>query len=86
MVFGKLFGRSISDSEKSNMFSRSMHAATSSGDLMTVQMCLKNGADVNWKAPYEHTALMEAAAWGSVEIVEELLNHGAAVNQNLFLL
>ncbi|MDF0676960.1 MAG: ankyrin repeat domain-containing protein [Nitrospira sp.] len=57
-----------------------MHAAAASGDLMTVQMSLSNGANVNWKAPYNHTALMEAAAWGYVEIVEELLKHGALVN------
>ena len=55
--------------------------AAVSGDLATVRTLLSQGVSVesrdgdnNW------TPLMRAAAWGRVEVVQELLRHHAAVD------
>ncbi len=51
--------------------------AVSYGDEKLVHLLLKYGADVNYRAENNSTALMVAARRGFADIAETLLNHGA---------
>jgi len=55
-------------------------AAARKSDAPTVKALLAKGADVNAKTSYGVTALSFAADRGSLEIVKNLLEHGADVN------
>ena len=45
-----------------------------------VQTILQNGADIESKDDIGETALINAALWGHIEIVELLLKNGANIN------
>ena len=52
------------------------------GDVATVDVLLKAGADIELQQDNGHmTALMKAALWSHVATVEKLLDAGAAVNK-----
>ncbi len=55
--------------------------AAGSGDMQTMLEMLEQGVDINAHAPFGGpTALIVAARFGHVAIVEALLEHGADVN------
>ncbi len=54
--------------------------AAGQGKLDAVRYLLDEGAKVNARAKLGHTALAEAAYYGHVEVVRELLLHGADIN------
>ncbi|OBT60420.1 hypothetical protein VE03_10903 [Pseudogymnoascus sp. 23342-1-I1] len=66
---------------KSGFHGSALQGAASSGNLETVQLLLKSGADVNSKARNFGSALQAAAlVRGKLEIVQLLLESGAYVN------
>lgn len=60
--------------------SSALLAAADAGDLKSVTLLVKNGADVNIKTENGITALMAAAAKDHYQIVKILLDNGADVN------
>lgn len=54
--------------------------AAGEGKLSAVRYLLDEGANVNARENLGHTALAEAAYYGHVDVVKELLLHGADIN------
>ncbi|KAG9398941.1 Ankyrin repeat domain-containing protein 39 [Aphanomyces cochlioides] len=50
------------------------------GDLEAVRTLLKDGADVNFNDKMGSTPLKQASQNGHVDIVKELLSHGASID------
>ncbi|KAG9408444.1 hypothetical protein AC1031_021683 [Aphanomyces cochlioides] len=73
-----VFVRSGSEEEDGN---EQLYGAALSGDLANVRSRLILGADVNWhKQATRATALHVASSEGHLEVVEELISHGATVD------
>src|SRR5262245_46532179 len=54
--------------------------AAGEGRLNAVRYLLDEGADVNLRGQYGHTALTEATFYGHLPVIKELVMHGADVN------
>ena len=57
-----------------------MYASEYNGNASCVKLLLEAGADVNYKSRDGKTALMRAACYGHIEVVQHLINVGADVN------
>ena len=66
--------------EKNPDIHEALRAQARRGDIASMRLLLKAGADVNRADKYARTALMEAALAGRVSAVQLLLNSGAQVN------
>ena len=54
-----------------------LHWACIKGHLECAKALLRAGADINKQDDFGWTPLMEAANWGRIEVVRELLKRGA---------
>ena len=57
-----------------------LHLAAWNNDVITAELCLENGANVNSKKCDEASALHLAAIRGNLEVAELLISRGAFVN------
>jgi len=54
--------------------------ASGSGNPEAVRYLINQGADVNSRERFGQTAVTEAAFFGNISVIKELLKHGAEVN------
>ena len=71
----------VTEQEKKHNMNASLIMASSKGDTIIVNELLENGADVNAKDNWGHTALIKASYEGHTEIMKTLLKMGAEVNE-----
>lgn len=67
--------------ESKNVYNDSLLIASEKGDFKKVLTCIRNGADVNYRSPYDSiSALMYASQEGHLDIVKVLVYNGANPN------
>lgn len=60
----------------------SLHTASEAGDVETVRLLLKSGADVKERDAYHQTAILVASRSGRLQVVKLLIEYGADVNSH----
>ena len=77
-------GANIRSANEADPLMTTLHAVAKKGKIGSVRLLVENGADINVRDSTQSTPLSYAAARGSLEVVEFLLNYGADPLHSMF--